>query len=231
MPAAADEAEAVLAAVAALLELDGARVTMGVDRWKGEDGPEHLIVGDGGVEPAAARGRMRYDLSGLVAIPGGSPSPLDRIDVAWDDETLWGRPADGDAWEANERQAARETGGLIGRLPDEVVGLVEVVAASGAGSVTTLPPEAGAARYLVAVPIDAAADLGVPADTPNADVIREANGIDEIPVEVWLRDGEVVRLRYSFEREKALYGGPDRTQVTYDWTADPAVRIELPPGD
>lgn len=221
----------VLAAVEALTRLQGARVTMAVDRWKGEVGPERLVSAQGDLMPLDERGRVVYDLSSLFAVPGASASPLDRIDLAWNRTTMWVWPADGMTdWEEATRAHARENGGIIGRLPDELLGLARAVAAADPADVTGLPPDGEATRYLVPVPVELAVGHGVPSDTPHADVVRDAYGIDEIPVEVWLRDGEVVRLRYSFERERAPHGGPDRTQTTYDWVADPAIRIALPPG-
>jgi hypothetical protein len=214
----ASPAASVLAAVEDLIRLDGARVTMAVDRWKGETGPERLISAEGELMPSDERGRVVYDLSALLAIPGSSPSPLDRADLAWDGTTLWVRPFGETAdWGEATRAHARENFGLIGRLPDEVLGLAR--------------PDGDATRHLVLVPVKLAARHGVPSDTPHAEVVRQVYGLDEIPVEVWVRDGHVVRLRYAFERDKALYGGPDRTQVTYDWAADPGIRIAVPPAD
>ena len=59
--------------------------------------------------------------------------------------------------------------------------------------------------------------------------LRQIYEITELPIEVWLVDGEIRRLRYAFAREKALYGGPDRTTTTYDWIpASDQLPIELP---
>ena len=71
---------------------------------------------------------------------------------------------------------------------------------------------------------------GVPADAPYAAVMREAYGIDAIPLEVSVENGIVVRARHTLRREETLAGGPDETTTTYDWRADPSARVELPPG-
>jgi hypothetical protein len=196
---------------------------MAVERTKGDGQPETLISGDGIVDPRGDRARMAYDLTPLFASPGHSPAPLERVALAWDADNLWGRPVGGDAaWETASRAEAAETGGLMGRLPREVVGLLELVAASDPAGSQRLA-DAGVAgtparHVLVPIPLEDAAGAGVPADTPTVDALRPAYGIDAIPIEVWLVEGEVRRIGYSLARDKAPYGGPDRTTVTYDWT-------------
>jgi hypothetical protein len=79
------------------------------------------------------------------------------------------------------------------------------------------------------VPLDAAEAAGVPADTPHETVLRDAYGIDAIPLEVSLQDGEIVRVRHVLRRDETMLGGPDETTTTYDWRVDPSARVELPP--
>ena len=55
-------------------------------------------------------------------------------------------------------------------------------------------------------------------------MLRDIYGIDAMDMEVWLVDGMLRRVRYAIAREKALYGGPDRTTVTYDWSVDSECR-------
>ena len=93
----------------------GAQVSLLVDRAKGTESPEILITATGVVEPAADRGRMTYDYSGLVSIPGApaqSPDPLGMIELRWavdnlyssmplgDDGSAWSRPPESIPWDA-----------------------------------------------------------------------------------------------------------------------------------
>jgi hypothetical protein len=220
-----------------LLGAERVSVRMTVVRAKGEQPAEVLLHGDGALDPAGGRGRMRYDLSGLLAVPGASPDPLDVVEVAWNDGRFWALSIDEDAggWQVMERQDATDNGGLIGRLPNEALGLVVLVADAERGSIEPLPPEplgdGVAARSMVSVPLVDSADRGVPADAPNADAIQRAYGVDAVELEVWIVDGGLRRIRYAFAREKALYGGPDLTTVTYDYVADPTLELIVPPDD
>jgi hypothetical protein len=218
--------EAIEAARRLMLS-DGAEIAMDVRRQKRESDPiETLITLDGRVEPALGRGQIRVDFSGLFALPGASPSPtLDSvIELVWTPDELFARsPAQPDTgWTARSRADARLNGGVIGRLPDEVDGLVKLVAQGDQGSV--LPAADGsidgqvARRWTLRVPIEDAAAEGVPLDVPNAAVMRDTYGIEAVEIGAWLVDGVLRRLRYKIAREHAAYGGPDRTTVTYDWT-------------
>jgi hypothetical protein len=83
--------------------------------------------------------------------------------------------------------------------------------------------------WLVTVPVEAAALAGVPAEMPDAGAVRSQYRIAEIPVEVWLVDGAIRRVRVAFHRDKAPYGGPDVTTTTYDWLpAGDTKAIEIP---
>jgi hypothetical protein len=210
-----------------LVRADAAHVAMDVRRQKRESDPvETLITLDGRVEPALGRGRARADFSGLFAIPGSSPAPGSEsvIELTWTPDELFARSAaqpDGN-WTARSRADARATGGLIGRLPDEIDGLAKLVADGDADAF--VPAADGsidgrvARRWILRVPVEHAAVEGVPFDVPNAAVLRDTYGIDEIKIESWLVDRVLRRLRYAVAREHAAYGGPDRTTVTYDWT-------------
>ena len=55
-------------------------------------------------------------------------------------------------------------------------------------------------------------------------------GRPDLPLEVWLVDGEIARVGYVLERERAPYGGPDRIETWYDWTAvGEPIELTLPP--
>jgi hypothetical protein len=227
------DTDAALAAIDATLAQPGAHLQFAVERARGEEPAEVLLTGEGIVEPATDRGRMVYDLTVLLGVPGASPGPLDRPELAWDAERFWVRGS-GEAaeWEARPRAEAREVGGLLGRLPDDPLGLLRAATEADPATVEQLPPDPDhptAERYLVPVPLDAAEAAGVPADTPHADVIRDQYELDAIPLEVSVENRVVVRLRHTLRREGTLAGGPDETTTTYDWRVDPSVRAELPP--
>jgi hypothetical protein len=218
-----------------LLEATSASVDLAVEREKRPTDPvETLLVGTGRLEPTQGRGEMRYDLTGLFATPDTSPPTSPTIfDVTWTPDDLWARADASAEWQKRTRDEARSNGGLLGRLPDEVDGLLRVIAESDAGAARQTGSEEldgqSAERWTVVVPIEDLAARHVPADTPYADVLRRIYGIDAVPVEVWLVDGGLRRLRYAFAREQAPYGGPDQTTTTYDvlaTTNEPP--IELP---
>jgi hypothetical protein len=201
------------------------------------DPVETLVVGTGRMEPVTGRGHLRYDFTGLLTPPGSSPSPSapNVVELVWtpDDEFVrLARDTNG-KYETQTRARARETGGIVGRLPDEVLGLATLVAQSQASQVHPLEPAQlggfDADRWSITVPVEAAAAAGVPGYLPDAEAIRRQYGRSDIDVEVWLIDGVLRRLRYELARELAPYGGPDRTTTTYDWlNAADDVEIEVP---
>lgn len=217
-----------------LLGRDLVSVAMMVERAKGKEPAEVLVHGDGLLDLALGRGRVRYDLTALLAVPGASPDPLDLVEVAWDEDRFWalsiGEEAGG--WQAMDRADATTNGGLIGRLPNEGLGLVVLVAGADETSVEPLPPDQlgdrPASRSRVTIPIVAAAESGVPADAPDAEAIRRLYGVDAVDLEVWVVDGALRRIRYAFAR-KALYGGPDLTTVTYDYDPETSDDLVVPP--
>ena len=172
-------------------------------------------------------------------LPSSSPTPSPRtpdlVDVIWTPTDIYVRivGAEAGAWESRTRDEGRLSGGLIGRLPDETLGLVSLIAASDPDRAVPLEPAeidgVTAQRWMVTVPVEAAVSAGVPAQTPDAAVLKRAYGVSEIDIEVWLVADDLRRLRYAFHREKAPYGGPDLTTTTYDWRpAADAIPIEIP---
>jgi hypothetical protein len=234
-PRASAHGERVLEAIEATLAEPGAHVALDVTRTRGDEAAEVLLTGDGIIEPAADRGRMVYDLTTLLEVPGASPGPLDRPGVAWDDERFWVRGSSEAAeWETRDREEAREVGGLLGRLPDGPLGVLRAATHADAREIEALPPDPdhpSAERYLVNVPLDAAEAQGVPADTPYAALLRDTYAIDALPLEVSFENGAIARVRYTLRREETPLGGPDEVTTTYDWRVDPSARVELPPAD
>jgi hypothetical protein len=218
-----------------LLEAEAARVEMAVRREKRPTDPvETLLTGSGRIEPAAGHGQMRYDLTGLFTIPDASPPSNPTVfDLTWTPDDLWARADEAGEWQRRTRDDARESGGLLGRLPDEMDGLLRLLATSGpdqaASTGTSRIDGRDADSWIVTIPIEELAADGVPADAPDAETLRRVYGIDALPIEVLMVDGQVRRLQYAFAREEAPYGGPDRTTTTYDFlSAASEPPIELP---
>ena len=57
----------------------------------------------------------------------------------------------------------------------------------------------------------------------------ETYGSDEVTLEVWLVDGELRRIVLVLERERALYGGTDRTEFIHAVGPAPGAELEVPP--
>jgi hypothetical protein len=216
-----------------------------------------LVTGSGRMEPVSGRGHVRYDFTGLFAGSGSSPAPgapggssvaptasagsspaptaAKVVELVWTPSDEYLRIAGGSSatYEKSTRDQARQSGGLVGRLPDEVLGLARLVAESDPSQARPLDPAelAGFAvdRWTVSIPVEAAAAAGVPGYLPDAAAVRSQYGASTIDVEVWLIGGILRRLQYQLARDQAPYGGPDRTTTMYDWlNAADDVAIEVP---
>ncbi len=78
------------------------------------------------------------------------------------------------------------------------------------------------------MPADRAREAWVPPDTYLG--FETIFGLDELPIEVWLVDGRIARVGYVLEREKAPYGGPDRNETWYAWSAfGEPIQLAIPP--
>jgi hypothetical protein len=158
------------------------------------------------------------------------------LDVTWTPDDVFARSATPPIgnWSTASRAVARTSGGYAGRLPDEVLGLVKLVASSRPEEFVALDDASldggNARRWRVTVPVQEAVVEGVPADTPDAQVLRDTYGIDTLDLDIWLVDGALRRIGYEIVREEAPSGGPDRTTVTYDWSeAKSTDPIQVPP--
>ena len=211
------------------------------------DPVETLVTGSGRMEPVTGRGHVRYDFTGLFAASNASPAPSASagasappsasrvVELVWTPDNEYLRVV-GDAtakYQAQTRERARQSGGVVGRLPDEVLGLATLVAKSDPSQAREMEPTdlAGftADRWTVSIPVEAAAAAGVPGYLPDAAAVRSTYGASTIDVEVWLIGGILRRLQYQLARDQAPYGGPDRTTTMYDWlNAADDVAIEVP---
>ena len=217
-------------AAAFVLEQSSARFDLRIDRFKPDLPDEVSAVASGIVDPAGDRGSMRYEF--FPDAPADDPLALPPFDVAWDADDYWVATDQSDAdWQHTTRDKAPEMA-VIGRVNEEPLALLRLVAAADPGTVKALPAETldgvAADRWLVPVPVAAARAAFVPPETYLAfDTIFE---VDDLPVEVWLVDGQIARVGYVFEREKAPYGGPDRIETWYAWSAiGEPIDLVLPP--
>lgn len=211
-----------------LLDQTSARFEMTVTRYR-PDETLRATVAHGVVDPAHDRGSMRYDL-----FPDDPPEIRISMDVTWDATDWWGSNAIDplDEWVHVARDDAHERANIIGRSQEEPLALVRFAAAADPAAISPLPEAdldgRAADRWLVSVP---AADLRaafVPADTYLG--FSEIFDRDDLPLEVWLVDGRIVRLGYVLERAETPRGGPDRHETWYDWTVDgDPIQLVIPP--
>jgi hypothetical protein len=157
------------------------------------------------------------------------------FEIAWDATDWWAaEPVDGDIpqkWTHATRARVHETA-VIGRVQEEPLGLLRLVAGADPASLEALPADKLdgkiAERWLVPVPVVAARAIYVPPDTYLAfDTIFD---VDALPLEIWLVNGRVARVGYVFEREKGPYGGSDRIETWFDWSdVGKPIDLEIPP--
>ncbi|HEX5015862.1 MAG TPA: hypothetical protein VFV72_17080 [Candidatus Limnocylindrales bacterium] len=220
-------------ATAGFLASDSARFELTATRHRPNLPAEVTAIGSGIVDPAGDRGRMRYELFPNDADDSAfAEKPLE---IAWTATDYWVRAAQDDsdrAWQHTTRARAPEQMNLIGRVNEEPVALLRMAAAA-----TPADVRAGASaeldgrpaeRWLVSVPAEVASDNFVPPDTYLG--FSQIFGRSDLPLEVWLVAGTVVRIGYVLEREKAPYGGPDRLETWYDWSGiGGPIELEVPP--
>ena len=233
IPASGNPAASSLAdAVDVFLATDSAAFDLVVTRFKPGVPDELTAAASGVVDPAGDRGRMRFELFPNDA--EGSPFAFGAFDIAWDPTNYRTKAGQDDldgAWQHTTRAAAPGMA-LIGRVNEEPVALLRLAAAAEPDEVEALPPGQlngqPAERWLVSVPATTPASQFVPPETYLA--FSQVFGRPDLPLEVWLVDGEVARVGYVLEREKAPYGGPDRIETWYDWSdiGEP-IELTLPP--
>ena len=180
---------------------------------------EEYATAEGAVDLGPGRSRASFELAPLFA-GRENAEPLDEaVELRWDDETL-AVVVRGRAQQV-ARTRARETGGLLGRYPDEVDALDDLLAESvrprllgtedgrAHYSFTVDPREAPLRRFL--------AELG--------EAFEDASGGPGAELETWIGDdGLPHRLDYVVRLEPVRNAGklvlPARTiRVTYELSA------------
>jgi hypothetical protein len=171
------------------------------------DDPETYAEVDGALDLERGRGRATLVLDLGLPDSGSQPGLDDPIKLRWDRRTLEAE-IDGEARRL-PREQARETGGLIGRLPDEPEALVELLELAMNARLL----DAGTVAFVV----DArrAGRAGVPAEV--APAAAEGRLGAELPFEAEIGDdGLPRRISYRIEQEPTA-ALPARTiEVTYD---------------
>ena len=214
-------ADALEGAVARLREEGTFRFKASFTRTKetAPDDVEEYATSEGAVDLGPGRSRASFELAPLFPGRENDP-PLDEpVELRWDDETLTvivqGRSRE------LTRKRARASGGLLGRYPDEVDALDDLLA--DAVEPRLLGTEDGLAHYAFAVDPQKAADRGFPAELSEA--LEQATGGSRAELETWIgADGLPHRLDYVVRLEPVRNAGklvlPARTiRVTYALSA------------
>ena len=214
-------ADALEGAVARLREEGTFRFKASFTRTKETtpDDVEEYATSEGAVDLGPGRSRASFELAPLFPGRENDP-PLDEpVELRWDDETLVvvvrGRSQE------IAREQARVSGGLLGRYPDEVDALDDLLA--DAVEPRLLGTEDGLAHYAFAVDPQKAADRGFPAELSEA--LEHATGGSRAELETWIgADGLPHRLDYVVRLEPVRNAGklvlPARTiRVTYALSA------------
>ena len=169
--------------------------------------PETYAEVDGAIDLARARGRATVDLD--LGLPSATSAPGldDPIELRWDRSTL--EAEIGGTAKRLPRGQARESGGLIGRLPDEPEALALLL------ELGTRARRLGNGRIGFDVDARTAGRSGVPAEIATA---AAAGGLGaNLPLEVVVgEDGAPRRISYRIEQEPTA-ALPARTiVVTYE---------------
>ena len=236
-PGSAPGTSSPVAAAATLAGEPLVRVEARVERNREGEPEELLITADALVDPASDRGHAAVDFAGMLAGPSGSPMTTEtRFEIAWDPDWTWtlvesdtGEPV----WARIPRAEAADRGGLLGRMPDELLGLLRLAASATDGGVGPLPPAEldgqPAARFTVPVSAADVVARGIPAPSMSVAQFTETYGMEVVNLETWLVGGQLRRIVLVLERERALYGGPDRTETIHDVRPASGGELEVPP--
>lgn len=179
------------------------------------DEVEEYATATGALDLSAGAGRAELDLTQLL--PGGLETPLSRpVQLRWAGTSLTiaveGRT------QTLRRVRARSDAGLIGRYPDEVESLDDLLAHPSRARL--LERKDGTAHYAFAYGAGAAGRLGVPAEL--SDAFKQALYGPRLELEAWIEDdGLPHRISYAVQLKPARSAGklvlPARTiRVTYE---------------
>ncbi|MBA2297032.1 MAG: hypothetical protein H0W14_03220 [Actinobacteria bacterium] len=179
------------------------------------DEVEEYATAEGVVDLTAGKARASFELAPLF--PGReNPAPLDDpVELRWGDESIT-VVADGRS-QRLDRSQARESGGLLGRYPDEVDALDDLLA--DALRPRLLGNDDGEAHYSFTIDSRAAGRRGFPAEL--SDAFAQSKGGPKLELETWIgSDGLPHRLDYVIRLEPVRNDGklilPARTvRVTY----------------
>lgn len=161
---------------------------------------EEYLTLEGAVDVGSGSGRLTADLSLLL------PSFAEPVELAWTREELVAK-LDGEQRETSRGQA-RESGGLIGRLPDEPAALVDLLGrAEGVRRVGDGEVDGrDVVRFSCSVEARRAGAAGVPAEL--APAFEEELYGPQLPLEVWLdADGLPRRIEYVIRLKPLVSGG------------------------
>ena len=210
-------ADALEGAVARLREEGTFRFEASFTRTKetAPDDAEEYATSEGAVDLGPGRSRASFELAPLFPGRENDP-PLDQpIELRWDDKTLTviarGRSSE------LTRKHARVSGGLLGRYPDEVDALDDLLA--DAVEPRSLGTEDGLAHYAFAVDPREGRRAWVSGELGEA--LEQATGDAQVELETWIgADGLPHRLDYVVRLEPVRNAGklvlPARTiRVTY----------------
>lgn len=195
------------------------------------DEPERYGWGDGALNLSAGRGRMRFELD--LGLPSDTESAIAKpFELRWDREWLEAR-IDGKSKQM-AREDARESAGLVGRLPDEPEAMLALL--EHATDARQTGEETLDGNRLAVVEFDVnsetAGKLGAPAELTSAAL---AGMLDQrLPVEAWIGEDRLARrVVLTIDLEPVSSGSkrvlPARTvSVVYDLTAygEPVTGLE-----
>jgi hypothetical protein len=178
------------------------------------DDVEEYATAHGALDLAADEGRAELDLAPLF--PGEEQSPLDHLQVRWAGTSL--TTVIDEKSQTVDRARARDSGGLIGRYPDEVEALDDLLAMPSRPRL--LERDDGTAHYAFSYEAKAAGRRGIPAELSGA--FEQALYGPRLELEAWIEDdGLPHRISYAIHL-KPLRGSfnfslPRRTvRVTYE---------------
>ena len=168
---------------------------------------EKYLTFEGAVDVTRAVGRLEADFSTLLPTSPRTNAPLtEPIELSWTRDELVA--ALGGKEQAQPRAHARESGGLIGRLPDEPAALVELLErAEGVQRVGEEEiDERRVVRFSCSVDSRPAGAAGVPAEL--APAFAQALYGPKLPLEIWLdADGLPRRIEYVIRLKPWRSGG------------------------